>query len=68
MHRKRREARTLWPGALVQCDTAEHFRAHRQDEREPVVALHSTDGDADEIAAAIEDAAARHTGCPSVRP
>src|SRR6185295_9676202 len=37
---------------------AEHLRPDREDEREAIVALHSTDRNADEIAALIQHAAA----------
>ncbi len=39
----------------------EHLGANRQDEREAVVTLHPADGNADEVALLVEDAAARHT-------
>src|SRR5260370_28172386 len=45
---------------LVEGHLAQHLRADREDEREAVVALHPADGDADEHAALVEDAAARH--------
>ena len=38
----------------------QHLGSHRQDEREAVVALHPADRDADEMAALIQHAAARH--------
>ena len=47
-------------GRLVERHLPQHFRANRQDEREAVVALHPADRDADEVAALVEDAAARH--------
>ena len=45
-----------------QLNLAKHLRTHRQDEREAVVALHASDGNADQIAALVEHAAARHAG------
>ena len=41
---------------------AEHLDAQRQDEREAIVALHPADRDADELAVAVQHAAARHAG------
>ena len=41
---------------------AEHLRAQRQDEREAIVPLHPADRDADELAVAVQHAAARHAG------
>src|SRR5260370_12528506 len=46
---------------FVECrHLAQHLRAHRQDEREPVITLHPADRDADQIAALVENAAAGH--------
>ena len=46
------------------CDSSlpEHLRAQRQNEREAVVPLHPADRDADQLAVAVQHAAARHAG------
>ena len=73
--KKRRERVTYCADATAAATTArfrlverghlpQHLGSHRQDEREAVVALHPADRDADEMAALIEHAAARHPGMP----
>ena len=59
--RERLDERAPPQGAL-ELHLPEHLGAQRQDEREPVVALHPADRDADELAVAVQHAAARDPG------
>src|SRR3954463_2343340 len=51
-------------GLVQESDLPEHLTAQRQDEREAIVSLHPPDGNANELAVAIQHAPARDTRMP----